>query len=567
MRDLDHETFENLCFHILKEKYPTADIKHVDGEGGDSGIDVFSGNLTDGPTIWQCKHFTRSISKAQKRQVTDSLQTALRNFRPRRWVLCVPVDLRTPAHQWFQDLTQKYASQVLIELFQGSDIENELVYRKNIREAFFPGLDLEVVRKVSEVALGKRQQTIEQLSEAMREDVNEYLRRLEEKDARFKPRLTLTSEFAPPSWPDVVTHRPEPGLVMTFHEGQKRIDFFARDHEALRLDPPRFSLVVKDAGVKKLEEFLKLGLPQEFAPNEVVELRCPLNFPMGIESDGLIIKQFPALGNPLNLQINISNDSEAVVYEAISFVLMRSGTEEVEIATNDDKLPGKLSLIFQPHLKAMRTKFNIHSEGRWIREVVKLRQANRILSGGGRIELSLAGSGEHVAVGQAEAAPRSTSDDFLDDILNNMLEVSETFGVAIQMTGSIDAATLHDLAIALEIARKGQITREDIEMVTYNLVNDKQLHTKNWWATLSIPSDLHITSQPWNQPLRIMGTVFDPGPCDIYFDKVELCDWQQTKETCDTANNGEPVQFKFKVLAPVQFWFQRFASGGVGIKS
>lgn len=82
LKDLGPERFHQLCFHILKAKYPGADVKFVEGAGGDKGLDVFSGQLSDGPVIWQCKHFAGGIHNAQKRQIKRSLETALKNFQP-----------------------------------------------------------------------------------------------------------------------------------------------------------------------------------------------------------------------------------------------------------------------------------------------------------------------------------------------------------------------------------------------------------------------------------------------------------------------------------------------------
>src|ERR1035441_1429706 len=45
LKELDPVTFERLCYHLLKEQYPTTDIRHVEGGGGDEGLDLFTGDL------------------------------------------------------------------------------------------------------------------------------------------------------------------------------------------------------------------------------------------------------------------------------------------------------------------------------------------------------------------------------------------------------------------------------------------------------------------------------------------------------------------------------------------
>jgi restriction endonuclease Mrr len=44
LRELDRDKFEGLIFQLLRERYPGADIKRVDGAGGDEGVDTFKGS-------------------------------------------------------------------------------------------------------------------------------------------------------------------------------------------------------------------------------------------------------------------------------------------------------------------------------------------------------------------------------------------------------------------------------------------------------------------------------------------------------------------------------------------
>jgi hypothetical protein len=66
LRSLGPRKFEQFCFDLLKAKYPGREIRRVEGSAGDEGIDVFSGELECGPTIWQCKSFSNAIGPSQK---------------------------------------------------------------------------------------------------------------------------------------------------------------------------------------------------------------------------------------------------------------------------------------------------------------------------------------------------------------------------------------------------------------------------------------------------------------------------------------------------------------------
>jgi hypothetical protein len=121
LRELDWDTFEKLAFQLLSAKHPGVNIRHVDGAGGDRGLDLFEGHLNSRPTVWQCKHFPNGLGPRQRPQVTESLRTAVRHFRPSQWILVVSIDLDRKTHQWFQKLQRSYAQKTAIGLFQGQN--------------------------------------------------------------------------------------------------------------------------------------------------------------------------------------------------------------------------------------------------------------------------------------------------------------------------------------------------------------------------------------------------------------------------------------------------------------
>jgi hypothetical protein len=107
LKDLDANTFKRFCFHLLKEMHRGIDIRHVEGKGGDEGIDLFSGDLSDGPTVWQCKAFPDGVRTAQKVQIRESLARAIRSCAPRKWILCTNVDLDSKAFRWYQTMERQ----------------------------------------------------------------------------------------------------------------------------------------------------------------------------------------------------------------------------------------------------------------------------------------------------------------------------------------------------------------------------------------------------------------------------------------------------------------------------
>jgi hypothetical protein len=160
------------------------EIRHVEGAGGDAGLDLFVGKLNDRPAIWQCKHFPNGLGVKQRPQVKKSLRTALENFKPIQWVLVVSVDLDTKGHQWFQKLKQSYASKTGVGLFQASDIVRELTYRRNLREVFFPGAVFDSLT-VNRFLRGQNAPTSAEPDRLTDEGLDSQIARLEQQDARF----------------------------------------------------------------------------------------------------------------------------------------------------------------------------------------------------------------------------------------------------------------------------------------------------------------------------------------------------------------------------------------------
>jgi len=101
LKEMDQNAFERLCFHLMAEKYPSANVRHVEGVAGDQGLDLFCGDLECGPTVWQCKSFQVTlVGKSQKQQIRNSLRAAVKSSSPRRWTLCLNIDLDAKAHRW-----------------------------------------------------------------------------------------------------------------------------------------------------------------------------------------------------------------------------------------------------------------------------------------------------------------------------------------------------------------------------------------------------------------------------------------------------------------------------------
>ncbi len=105
---------------------------------------MFVGDLSGRPAIWQCKAFPNGVGESQKKQIRKSLQTALKNFSPSVWVLCLSVDLDIRASRWFERFKESNEQRVTIGEMFASDIVNELIHRASLQNQFFPNASLNV---------------------------------------------------------------------------------------------------------------------------------------------------------------------------------------------------------------------------------------------------------------------------------------------------------------------------------------------------------------------------------------------------------------------------------------
>src|SRR5579863_6207014 len=261
LKELDSHSFEKLCFQLLKARHPGANVRAVEGASGDLGVDSFQGDLEDGPIIWQAKAFSNGIGKSQRNQIRASIKTAITYFQPRRWVLCLNVDMDIHAHRWFQRLSGSRMSDVQIGLMQASDIVSELAIRKPIRELFF----LDAVPSMSDLrALIMRTSDLNdfQAAQLAQENSEQLIERLRNRDARFDYEVVVSSDR--PS-----ARQRETGPAFSLSSGAMTINAFPRDVEALRLDPPTFSITLSATGIEKFHTFENTGRPQIFEGEDV----------------------------------------------------------------------------------------------------------------------------------------------------------------------------------------------------------------------------------------------------------------------------------------------------------
>jgi hypothetical protein len=379
LKALDPHTFEQLIVHLLKARYPSVDIKHIEGAAGDQGRDVISGQLDEDPTIWQCKSFPNGVKKSQKQQIRESLNKALKRFTPKRWVLCLSIDIDTAALRWFQKLRKSRAASTEVELWQASDTVHQLLYQHTIRERFFPNAVLNTA-ELRHIVTKTAELTTEELATLSVENLDLYLHRLQEHDARFTYAVTVTRDRKPAA-------PPTPGELLTIITGQSTLHVYPRDHEALRSRPPQGRFTLTDTGIEKFKEHLRTGRPQTLTPEEITGFTSDFDFllPPVREQTRLTLSLAARPSQELiPLRVTFGKDSDAITYEYIPFQRTHAGAEQTTFESTAN-LPVRIILVLRDN-GAGSISFRDTSAGSDVHDIQKFLRAITIAITTGRVE-------------------------------------------------------------------------------------------------------------------------------------------------------------------------------------
>ncbi len=566
LKDLDPAKFEELCFHILSEKFPGAGLKHVEGKAGDKGTDLFAGTLAGRPAIWQCKFFKDGIKDVQKRQIKKSLKTAVSQFSPREWTLCVPIKLDINAHSWFQKLAKQHTS-VKIELFDGPMIVRELIFRPTIRDFFFP----DVVLNVSEIRamlLGTGDYSDSQLANLADEDVDQYIERLRQKEPRYDYQLSYHSGNAGLAALERGDEVLPPKTIMSAWHGNRRLDLTVRDVEAIRKDPPRLALTINAEGAKKIQNAFRTGTSIQLDPKELVAFKSSFNFLMSPDQlqqpfEIVLSPKFPKLRG--SFRVTFENSTRKVVYDLIEFdVTARQFGEngehrEVEMISTSTHVPFHMNVKYvmddATASFSLETKFLGHD----ILEVGKCLDALAILKSDGGIGLFDLKQGKSfpAIVGQLNTLGEGGGQ--FEQITRNLAEVARALGVQFIAPEVIGRKDLETMAFLLEVCRTGEIQGGTVQTLSATLVRRDQ-PAESIFSPISGEFMIGVENDNY-PPQHVLGTQIMVGPCRMVIERATLCDLEETKKKYAALNPGESIPVKFVSTGPVRQIFPKFYKG------
>ena len=526
LKELDSRTFERLCFHLLKERHPNGGIRHVDGAGGDGGVDVFGGDMDGGPVIWQCKSFPNNIRDSQKKQIRESFSSAAGNFMPRRWILCLSVDMDSSAQRWFQRFAKSKNSVVEIGLWQASDIVHALIYHRAIRNEFFPQAIIDAMQ-LRELILQNTDLTDHELTAVASENVDQLVERLRRRDPRFNYEITFSPEIGSP-----LDSPLRPGLIATIADDKKTIHVYARDQEALRLDPPQMYFNAVGDGVRKVLEFNKVGGLLELGPGEITDLRCDL-FSLCLPSSDGVVSSRVQISRQLNLleSLNMRVCFGSVTYEYVEFRISRVGTDELELESKGE-LPFEMQVTISADLmQSGRVKFTSQFDGCSYRDIIKFMRAIDSVRDQGSLEiynLKLGRTLIKASVGEIEGDLFSEP---LRLLVSDAVFVCDHYGIELRYTSELaaDLAAFERLVnLAKGILQPVRSLRLKLKK-TSNVVIDK-----NSTFRLSYPSE----------EILVFGACVSTGPVISDFGKANVAKAEMIRH--NQASIGDTVEITIR---------------------
>lgn len=85
----------------------------IRADPGDWGIDVMVGSLAESILIWQSKYFYDKIGDSQKKQIRESLASAMTNatthgYAVDAWTLCVACEISAPEKKWWDTKVREW---------------------------------------------------------------------------------------------------------------------------------------------------------------------------------------------------------------------------------------------------------------------------------------------------------------------------------------------------------------------------------------------------------------------------------------------------------------------------
>lgn len=555
LRELDKDEFESFVYQYLVATYPGAGITKVEGTGGDSGIDSFSGLLTSGPNIWQSKHFPNRIKEPQKKQILKSIKAAFQENAPSVWTLCLPIDLRTAEHKWFQTkIVQEYGGPGRMRLLQAADFETELSHNRNLRDTFFPENLASEMLSIRKIVTSAAVHNDEEVGKVTTEFAQQYLSAKMEIEPRLQPVLSIGGR------PEMRSVAKQPGWVMSISEGEQTLSYFARDLNAYNLDPITIRVDVAREDHIAVKDAVETGRPITLQPGKVLQLESSSPSLSGIfagqDLSRVQVDFCPFLNEdlasrtvPLRFIAGTGFTAKELFYVPFRFV--RAGQREVALLSRTE-LPIEIDITMRlpPERKATLHLRPVLPGA----ELVRLHQVIQFfqeLERSGVIEVRSVDT-DAIFLTDVTVSPGSVLNltEPIKQVINDGALVSSFFKASLRLphiVGKREAEDLHTLKLITSgeeffdchfgcvlIKNSGYRDRV-LAMLNEGLTSIRLDHPEGW------------------KTFEVFGERINPGQVSLVADNVELVNTEVVRNSYFAAEEGEAVSFQFSAKGPCRW--------------
>lgn len=335
------QRFTEMCNLLVLAEYP--DAIPIEGKGGDSGIDSFTGKILGKKRIFQYKYFHEKIGTPQKKQIVGSLETAAK-LNPDHWTLLIPVNFNTSNQIWFEGLQAKYSSQIeKIDYWPEDKLKSLLLKHPTIREQFFPSTDLRIKRM--ERLLSDKGQLPKNPSSVLLNEVQEIRDLINIDNPFFRYELQTDRDktiiSAHPKYE--MTDMPTPEFKIIFE--------FPKDKTGKKAS-------------KELENAIKRGKPATIKAKYIKDISPSFYDLLPFREEGALseLKISSAKYDkslPVGLKVTGANSQTSSI-DYVELKKVRAGTDEIEFSNIGQKAPIVIRLLL--NLKKKKIQFNYKTE-------------------------------------------------------------------------------------------------------------------------------------------------------------------------------------------------------------
>jgi hypothetical protein len=334
--------------------------------------------------------------------------------------------------------------------------------------------------------------------------------------------------------------------VASVIDSDKRIDVFARDLDALRLDPPQVNFTISGSGLAKFQDFLRTGRRQEFSTNEVSSPTSTFDFILPdrqISAWKLVLMPSPAATPKIvPLRVTFSDGTEEVRYELIQFRVSRIGTHELEIESIS---PVPFVLSFELPLRDARDgTFRIQErfEGADVRGVHKALRALSLLRPGGTIQLYALEIDKPIGT-LGVTVPAEEGRQKWEEVIADAASVSELYNTDLRIPERISVDDLRSLGLLLAIAKGEELPFDGLNTKLIKSVEHEPVVSSAIGQRLRVLAHLPNLSPP----LVVFGATVNTGPVSLLAAEGEIDNGREFMSRYANAKYGEGVSVHFTV--------------------